>query len=68
MLAVLAALIKPQFGVVALPLVGIVLLRRHLFRPDDQPRNPVLLPAAHCAAGSSTSAARGASSRRPSCR
>jgi dolichyl-phosphate-mannose--protein O-mannosyl transferase len=29
-LAVLAALVKPQFGVVALPLVGIVLLRRHL--------------------------------------
>ena len=37
-------MIKPQFGVVALPLVGIVLLRRHIFRPDDQPRNPVLAP------------------------
>ncbi len=43
-LATVAALIKPQFGVVALPLVGVVLLRRHLFKPDDQPRNPVLLP------------------------
>ncbi|MEA2676350.1 MAG: dolichyl-phosphate-mannose-protein mannosyltransferase [Chloroflexota bacterium] len=43
-LAVLAALIKPQFGVVALPIVGIVLLRRHLFRPGTNPRNPVLLP------------------------
>ncbi len=43
-LAVIAALVKPQFGVVALPLVGIVLLRRHIFRPDDQPHNPVLLP------------------------
>ena len=43
-LAVLAALIKPQFGVVALPLVGIVLIRRHIFRPDDQPHNRVLVP------------------------
>jgi Gpi18-like mannosyltransferase len=44
-LAVLAALVKPQFGVVALPIVGIVLLRRHLFAQDSIPRNPVLLPA-----------------------
>jgi len=43
-LAVLAALIKPQFGVVALPVVAIVLLRRHLLRPGTNPRNPVLLP------------------------
>ncbi|HUP82978.1 MAG TPA: phospholipid carrier-dependent glycosyltransferase [Candidatus Limnocylindria bacterium] len=43
-LAVVAALIKPQFGIVALPVVGIVLLRRHLFRPGSNPRNPVLLP------------------------
>jgi Gpi18-like mannosyltransferase len=43
-LATVAALIKPQFGVVALPLVGIVLLRRHLFRPEDQPHNKVLVP------------------------
>ena len=43
-LAVIAALIKPQFGIVALPIVGIVLLRRHLFRPGTNPRNPVLLP------------------------
>ena len=44
-LAVVAALIKPQFGIVLLPLVGIVLLRRHLLRPDTSPRHPVLLPA-----------------------
>ncbi|HEY5488725.1 MAG TPA: hypothetical protein VIK00_02720, partial [Candidatus Limnocylindrales bacterium] len=44
-LAVLAALVKPQFGVVALPVVGIVLLRRHLFGPETIPHNPVLLPA-----------------------
>ena len=43
-LATVAALIKPQFGVVALPLVGVVLLRRHLFKPEDQPRNKVLVP------------------------
>ena len=44
-LAVLAALVKPQFGVVALPLVGIVLLRRHLFRPDDIPQQQDPRPA-----------------------
>ena len=43
-LAVLAVVIKPQFGVVALPLVGVVLLRRHLLRPDEQPNNTVLVP------------------------
>ena len=43
-LAVVAALIKPQFGVVALPVVAIVLLRRHLLRPGTNPRNPGLLP------------------------
>lgn len=43
-LAVLAALVKPQFGVVALPLVGIVLLRRHVFRPDQIPHNRILVP------------------------
>jgi Gpi18-like mannosyltransferase len=42
--AMVAALIKPQFGVVALPLVAIVLLRRHLVRPDEQPRNRILVP------------------------
>ena len=44
-LAVLAALTKPQFGVVVLPVVAIVLLRRHLLRPGTNPRNHVLLPA-----------------------
>jgi hypothetical protein len=43
-LAVLAALIKPQFGVVLLPVVGVVLLRRHLFGPQHVSRHPVLLP------------------------
>ena len=32
-LAVLAALVKPQFGVVMLPLVAMVLLKRHLLDP-----------------------------------
>jgi hypothetical protein len=34
---VLAALIKPQFGVVLLPILGAVLLRRHLLRPGSGP-------------------------------
>jgi Gpi18-like mannosyltransferase len=42
-LAVLAALIKPQFGILLLPIVGIVLVRRHLWRPGSGPRNDVLL-------------------------
>lgn len=45
-LAILAALIKPQFGVVALPVVGIVLLRRHLLRPGTMPQHEVLMPRA----------------------
>jgi len=44
-LAVVAALIKPQFGIVLLPMVGIVLLRRHLLRPDSGPRNAPFAPA-----------------------
>ena len=32
-LGVLAALVKPQFGVVLLPLVAVLLIRRHLLRP-----------------------------------
>ena len=44
-LAVVAALIKPQFGVVALPVVGVVLLRRHLLRAGAMPEHQVLLPA-----------------------
>jgi Gpi18-like mannosyltransferase len=42
-LAVLAALIKPQFGILLLPVVGIVLVRRHLWRPGSGPRHEVLL-------------------------
>jgi Gpi18-like mannosyltransferase/predicted membrane-bound dolichyl-phosphate-mannose-protein mannosyltransferase len=37
-LAVLAALVKPQFGVVAGPIVAAVLLRRHLLAPGSGPR------------------------------
>jgi Gpi18-like mannosyltransferase len=36
-LAVLAALVKPQFGLVLSPVVGVVLLRRHLFVPGSGP-------------------------------
>ena len=45
-LAVVAALIKPQFGVVAIPVVGVVLLRRHLLRAGVMPQHEVLLPPA----------------------
>ncbi|HUR15986.1 MAG TPA: hypothetical protein VMZ33_01760, partial [Candidatus Limnocylindrales bacterium] len=45
-LSVLAAVIKPQFGVVLIPLVGIVLLRRHLLKPGTNPRNRILAPPA----------------------
>ncbi|MEZ4596127.1 MAG: hypothetical protein R3C32_04360 [Chloroflexota bacterium] len=38
-LGVLAALVKPQFGVVLVPLVAVLLLRRHLFRPGSGPRH-----------------------------
>ena len=37
--AVLAALVKPQYGVVLVPLVGVVLLRRHVWQPGSGPRN-----------------------------
>ena len=37
-LAVLAALVKPQFGLVLSPIVGIMLLRRHVFLPGSGPR------------------------------
>ncbi len=36
-LAVLAALVKPQFGLVLSPIVGVMLLRRHLFAPGSGP-------------------------------
>ncbi|HET7676489.1 MAG TPA: phospholipid carrier-dependent glycosyltransferase [Candidatus Limnocylindrales bacterium] len=35
--AVLAGLVKPQFGIVMAPLVAVVLLRRHLLRPGSGP-------------------------------
>ncbi len=37
-LAVLAALVKPQFGLVLAPIVGVMLLRRHVFVPGSGPR------------------------------
>ncbi len=43
-MAALALLVKPQFGVVLIPIVAIVLLRRHLLVPGSGPRNKVLLP------------------------
>jgi len=44
-IAVLAALVKPQYGVVLIPLVGFVLLRRHLTNsgPRNEPRGPARL-------------------------
>ena len=38
-LAVVAALVKPQFGVVLMPLVAFVLVKRHLVRPGSGPRH-----------------------------
>ncbi len=38
-LAVAAALVKPQFGVVLIPLVAFVLVKRHLIRPGTGPRH-----------------------------
>ena len=54
-LAVVAAMVKPQFGIVMIPLVAVVLLRRHLndrLRDDvrerlgeiEPPRHPSLIP------------------------
>ena len=45
-LAAMAALVKPQFGVVLVPLVGVVLLKRHLLRPGSGPRHRPWAPAA----------------------
>ncbi|RKY15909.1 MAG: hypothetical protein DRQ55_18940, partial [Planctomycetota bacterium] len=38
-LAAAAALVKPQFGVVLIPLVLFVLIKRHLLRPGSGPRH-----------------------------
>jgi 4-amino-4-deoxy-L-arabinose transferase-like glycosyltransferase len=43
-LAVLSALVKPQFGIVLGSLVVIVLLKRHLFAPGSGPQNRPLVP------------------------
>ncbi|MDQ3937486.1 MAG: hypothetical protein M3253_02255, partial [Chloroflexota bacterium] len=45
-LAVLAAVVKPQFGVVFAPLVGVILLRRHLLAAGSGPRHRPLVPPA----------------------
>jgi hypothetical protein len=38
LLGALAALVKPQFGLVLIPLVAVLLIRRHLLRPGSGPR------------------------------
>ncbi|MDQ3448069.1 MAG: hypothetical protein M3432_02675, partial [Chloroflexota bacterium] len=43
-LAVLAGLVKPQFGVVLAPIVAVVLLRRHLLAPGSGPTHRPWLP------------------------
>jgi hypothetical protein len=45
-LAVLAGLVKPQFGVVLVPIVAVVLLRRHLLAPGSGPVRRPWLPGA----------------------
>ena len=44
-LAVTAALVKPQFGVLLIPLVLFVLVKRHLLRPGSGPRRRPWAPA-----------------------
>lgn len=43
-MAAMAAVVKPQFGVVLVPLVSAVLIKRHLVRPGSGPRRPVWAP------------------------
>lgn len=43
-LAVAAALVKPQFGVVLIPLVAFTLIKRHLVRPGSGPRQAPWAP------------------------
>ncbi len=45
LLGTLAALVKPQFGVVLIPLVAVLLIRRHLIRPGSGPRRAPWGPA-----------------------
>ncbi len=44
-LAAVAALVKPQFGVVLLPLVAFVLIKRHLVLPGSGPQRAAWAPA-----------------------
>ncbi len=44
-LAATAALVKPQFGVVLIPIVAAVLIKRHLLRSGSGPRNAPWAPA-----------------------
>jgi hypothetical protein len=43
-LTIVAALVKPQFGVVLVPITGAVLLHRHLFAVGSGPHNRILVP------------------------
>jgi hypothetical protein len=45
-LAATAALVKPQFGVVLIPLVAFVLVKRHLLRPGSGPQHRPWAPPA----------------------
>lgn len=45
-LAASAALVKPQFGVVLIPLVAFVLVKRHVLRPGSGPRHAPWAPRA----------------------
>ena len=45
LLGTLAALIKPQFGLVLIPVVAVLLVRRHLLRPGSGPRRSPWGPA-----------------------
>jgi dolichyl-phosphate-mannose-protein mannosyltransferase len=44
-ITVVAGLIKPQFGVVLVPIVGVVLWRRHLIRPENSPPSALFTSA-----------------------
>ena len=44
-LAATAALVKPQFGVVLIPIVAAVLIKRHLLRAGSGPRRQPWAPA-----------------------
>ncbi len=57
LLGTLAALVKPQFGVVLIPLVAVLLIRRHLLRPGIGPTPTPRGARRGCEAGSPASRA-----------